>query len=66
MHRKRSALLDETPPRANRVGDVPAEPLDSTASAEPGGVVAQSWGVLTLPPRQVRELLAEEDGLFDS
>jgi hypothetical protein len=31
----------------------------------PQGVVAQSWGVLSLPARQVRKLLAQEDELLD-
>ncbi|HYU36032.1 MAG TPA: hypothetical protein VEW48_28065 [Thermoanaerobaculia bacterium] len=80
MRRKFSTLLDEslydrTRYEASRQGrqiadvvcDALAEYLDSKAAVRrPGGVVAETWGSLALPPCQVRELLAEEDGLFDS
>lgn len=79
MRRKFSTLLDEslydrTRQEAIRQGrqiadvvcDALARYLDSKAVASgPEGVVAESWGILRLPVRQVRELLAEEDGLLD-
>ena len=79
MRRKFSTLLDEnlydrTRHEAMRQGkqiadvvcDALAEYLDSKAAAfGPQGVVAESWGVLPLPARQLRELLTEEDGLLD-
>lgn len=78
MRRKFSTLLDEslydrTRHEAIRQGrqiadvvcDALAEYLDSKAVVRgPGGVVAETWGSLSLPARQVRELLAEEDDLF--
>ena len=33
---------------------------------KPGSVVEESWGSLRLDLRQVREILSEEDGLFDA
>lgn len=79
MRRKFSTLLDEslydrTRQEAIRqgrqisdvVGDALAKYLDSRMAAfGPKGVVAESWGVLALPARQLRELLDEEDGLLD-
>ena len=48
------------------VCDALAAYLDAKAAAfGPRGVVAESWGVLALPARQIRELLAEEDELLD-
>lgn len=79
MRRKFSTLLDEslydrTRHEAMRQGrqiadvvcDALAEYLDGKATARgPAGVVAETWGSLALPARQVRALLAEEDSLFD-
>jgi hypothetical protein len=40
--------------------------VDAKAAAlSPQGVVAESWGVLAMPARQVRELLAQEGELLD-
>jgi len=48
------------------VCDALAEYLDAKATVRrPAGVVAETWGSLALPAQQVRELLAEEDSLFD-
>ena len=79
MRRKFSTLLEEslydrTRSEAIRQGkqiadvvcDALAAYLDAKAAAfGPRGVVGESWGVLALPARQVRELLAEEDELLD-
>lgn len=79
MRRKFSTLLEEslydrTRSEAIRQGkqiadvvcDALAAYLDGKAAAfGPQGVVAGSWGVLAMPARQVRELLAEEDELLD-
>jgi hypothetical protein len=80
MRRKFSTLLDETLydrtrheaiRQGRQIADVVCEALadylDSKAVASgPEGVVEGSWGILSLPARQVRELLAEEDGLLGS
>jgi len=80
MRRKFSTLLDETLydrtrheaiRQGRQIADVVcealAEYLDSKSLASgPEGVVAESWSVLALPARQVRELLDEEGGLLDS
>ena len=79
MRRKFSTLLDESlydrtrqeairqgKQIADVVGDALAVSLDSkTAAFGPKGVVAESWGILALPARQVRQLLQEEDELLD-
>jgi hypothetical protein len=79
MRRKFSTLLEEnlydrTRSEAIRQGkqiaDVVCEALaaylDGKALAfGPQGVVAESWGVLAMPAGQVRELLAEEEELFE-
>jgi hypothetical protein len=79
MRRKFSTLLDESlydrtrqeairqgKQIADVVGDALAVYLDSkTAAFGPKGVVAESWGILALPARQVRQLLQEEDELLD-
>lgn len=79
MRRKFSTLLEESlydrtrheairqgKQIADVVGDALAAYLDSkTAAFGPNGVVAESWGILALPARQVRKLLAEEDELLD-
>ena len=79
MRRKFSTLLEEslydrTRQEAMRQGkqiadvvcDALATYLDSRSAAfGPKGVVAESWGILALPARQVRALLAEEDELLD-
>jgi hypothetical protein len=50
---------------ADVVCDALAAYLDSkTATFGPKGVVVESWGVLALPIRQVRKLLADEDELL--
>ncbi len=79
MRRKFSTLLEEslydrTRQEATRQGkqiaDVVCDALgayfaNQSATLGPQRVVAESWGVLALPARQVRALLAEEDGLLD-
>ena len=79
MRRKFSTLLEEslydrTRQEATRQGkqiaDVVGDALgayfaNQSAALGPQRVVAESWGVLALPTRQVRALLAEEDGLLD-
>jgi hypothetical protein len=79
MRRKFSTLLEESlydrmrqeairqgKQIADVVGDALAVYLDTkTATFGPKGVVAESWGVLALPARQVRELLVDEEELLD-
>jgi hypothetical protein len=64
--RTRSEAIRQGKQIADVVCDALAAYLDGKAAAfGPQGVVAGSWGVLAMPARQVRELLAEEDELLD-
>jgi hypothetical protein len=64
--RTRSEAIRQGKQIADVVGDALASYLDAKAAAfGPQGVVAESWGVLPMPARQVRELLAQEDELLD-
>ncbi len=64
--RTRSEAIRQGKPIADVVCDALAVYLDGNAATfGPQGVVAESWGVLAMPARQVRELLAEEGGLLD-
>jgi hypothetical protein len=79
MRRKFSILLEESLLERTRgeavrqgkqiadiINDALTAYLDAKATAiGPRGVVAENWGVLPMPARQVRELLAEEDELLD-
>ncbi len=79
MKRKFSTLLEESlydrilseatrqgKQIADAVSDALAAYLDGKAAAfGPRGIVAESWGVLVMPARQVRELLAEAGEWLD-
>jgi prevent-host-death family protein len=45
---------------------VPADTTEPEQRDKTASVVDASWGALRLDPEQVRELLREEDGLFDA
>jgi len=51
---------------ADVVGEALTRYLDErSAPVGPAGVVAGSWGALRLPPKQVHQILADEEGLLD-
>ena len=63
MSRKQRILIDATlydwtPQEAIRQGKRIG---DKAATIGPKGVVAESWGVLALPVRQIRKLLVEDE-----
>jgi len=64
--RTRSEAIRQGKQIADVVSDALAAYLDGKAATfGPQGIVAESWGVLAMPARQVRELLAQEGGLLD-
>lgn len=79
MRRKFSTLLDEhlydrarleASRQGKQIADVVGEALteyldERSALVGPAGVVAGSWGALRLPREQVRQVLAEEEGLLE-
>jgi hypothetical protein len=49
------------------VGDALVYYLDATrAPSGAGGVVSRTFGALAAPPEVVRQVLEEEDGLYDA
>ena len=74
MKKKISTILDETLVRRTKIealrqdkqiGEVIGEALESYLAEKgsprgPGGIVASSWGVLSLDRERVDEILAEE------
>ena len=66
VERTRGEAVRQGKQIADIVHEALAAYLDGQAAAfGPKGAVTGSWGVLPMPTRQVRELLAEEDELPD-
>ena len=80
MKRKVSTLLEESlfrrvklesARRGKQISEVVGEALEEYLGEKgrreaSAGFVTESWGALYLPAEAVREILEEEDGLFDT